>query len=234
MTLTIFNGSPRKHKSNSKILTDKFAAGYKSRINQEIVCAYLAETDKEDENINLFQRSSEVLIIFPLYVDSMPGMVKRFFEKIVLQPHTGKKRIGFIVQSGFPESIHSSYIEKYVQGFIKRLNYEYLGSVIKGGVEGIQVMPAFMTKALYADFYDLGIYFADNRRFNTRIMNKLAKPYKLSWIKRVGTRFYMTTGLINFYWNTKLKENNALHKRFDQPYLCKNLRNFSIPSSMHD
>ena len=51
-----------------------------------------------------------------------------------------KKSLVFIVQSGFPEAIHSVCIEKYLKKFTSKLNCTYLGTVIKGGVEEIQVI----------------------------------------------------------------------------------------------
>ncbi len=218
MTLTIFNGSPRKHKSNSKILTDHFIKGFKSKKNEEVNYAYLAEKDREESNIHLFQQSTVILIIFPLYVDSMPGLVKRFFEKIALLPKPGDKKVGFIIQSGFPEAVHSSYVEKYVRRFTERMGYQYLGSVIRGGVEGIQVMPKSMTKKLYGKFHKLGAWFAEHEHFEDSIAKNLASPMRLTKLGKLKTRFLMLTGLIIFYWNTNLKKNRVYHRRFAQPY----------------
>ena len=148
MKLALFNGSPRYKKSNSKILLEHFLKGY-NRINPEQVPVHYLARYKEEETYRIaFQQADAVLIIFPLYTDSMPGIVKQFFESLVASEIQPGKKIGFIVQSGFPEAVHSIYVERYLKKLTQRLKGEYLGTVIKGGVEGIQIMPPWMTKKL--------------------------------------------------------------------------------------
>jgi hypothetical protein len=160
-----------------------------------------------------------VIVIFPLYTDSMPGIVKEFFENIVRSELPPAKKIGFIVQSGFPESIHSVFIERYLEKLTgKEMKCEYLGTVIKGGVEGIQVMPPFMTRKLFGRFEDLGEYFAKNEAFSDEIQLRLRKPFKMSPVRRFLFTLINKTGLTNFYWNSNLKANNAFDKRFDRPF----------------
>jgi hypothetical protein len=126
--------------------------------------------------------------------------------------------IGFIVQSGFPESVHSMAVERYLKKLSQRLNCEYLGTVIKGGVEGMQIMPPWMTKKLFTRFRELGHYFALHNIFSPKIKEELQKPYKMSPASRAGFALFSKLGLTNFYWNSKLKENGAYAKRFDAPY----------------
>ena len=219
MKLVIFNGSPRNKKSNSKILIDHFLKGY-SRINHEDVhIQYLANLKQKEEQIEAFRNSEVVIIIFPLYTDCMPGIVKEFFESIIRINLTSSKKVGFIVQSGFPEAIHSIYIERYLEKLTKRLECEYLGTIIKGGVEGIQIMPPFMTKKLYNTFENLGENFAKNHVFQKSIIEKLRNPFKMSLVSRFWFKVFNKLGFTNFYWNSNLKKNNAYSKRFDRPLL---------------
>jgi len=178
---------------------------------------YLASTQKNSEHLQAAQEADTLLIIFPLYTDAMPGQVKFFFESLASINLKGKS-IGFIVQSGFPEAYHSIFVERYLTKLAKRLECFYLGTVIKGGVEGIQIMPASMTKKLYTNFYELGKHFAESGMFNKKIVAALRKPYRMSIIRREVFRFMIFTGLANFYWNMKLKEHKAYDKRFAQPY----------------
>jgi hypothetical protein len=148
----------------------------------------------------------------------MPGIVKEFFESIVQLEITNSKKIGFIVQSGFPEAIHSIFVERYLKKLTKRIKCEYLGTIIKGGVEGIQIMPPLMTKKLFGRFEDLGEYFAKNAAFSAEIQERLRKPFKMSLMRRFIFSLINKTGLTNFYWNSNLKRNNAFSKRFDKPF----------------
>jgi NAD(P)H-dependent FMN reductase len=218
MKLAIFNGSPRRKNSNSTILLDRFINGF-NRISDYLpTIHYVADTKLMNDNLEAFDSAEYVLIIFPLYTDCMPGVVKEFFEKICERKMYQSKKIGFIVQSGFPEIIHSVWVEKYLQKLVNRLNCDYLGTVIKGGVEGIKIMPPIMTKKLYKNFEMLGEYFANHQEFSPKIKAKLAKPYKMSYVRISFFKLFKSLGFTNFYWNMNLKKNEAFEKRYDRPY----------------
>lgn len=217
MKLVIFNGSPRYKKSNSKILTEQFLLGYNKIYSDAVPVYYLANLKRREEQTEAFLNAETVIFIFPLYTDCMPGIVKEFFERIAELKFTRSKKIGFVVQSGFPEAIHSVYVERYLNKFTERLQCEYLGTVIKGGVEGIQMMPPWMTNKLFTKFEKLGEYFAKNEVFSEEISNTLRKPFKLSKMRRVVFTAMIKTGWANFYWNSNLKKNGAFENRFDRP-----------------
>jgi len=218
MKLVIFNGSPRNKKSNSKIFIEHFLTGYNRICSEPVPIHYLANSKQKESPKEIFGNSEIVIIIFPLYTDCMPGIVMEFFESIIELKFTHAKKIGFIVQSGFPEAIHSIYIERYLKKLTKRLNCEYLGTIIKGGVEGIQIMPPSMTKKLFGRFQDLGEYFARNDAFSTEIQEILRKPFKLSLMRIILFNVIKKTGLTNLYWDSNLKKNNAFKNRFDKPF----------------
>lgn len=228
MKLVIFNGSPRNKKSNSKILIEHFLSGYNKICSEQVPIHYLANRKQKEEQKEIFRKSDIVIVIFPLYTDCMPGIVKEFFESIVQLELTNSKKIGFIIQSGFPEAIHSIFVERYLKKLTKRIKCEYLGTIIKAGVEGIQIMPPFMTKKLFGRFEDLGEYFAKNEVFSAEIQARLRKPFKMSPMRRFIFRLFSKTGLTNFYWNSNLKRNNAFNKRFDKPFEEENFNTHAI------
>ncbi|HRZ97923.1 MAG TPA: NAD(P)H-dependent oxidoreductase [Paludibacter sp.] len=216
MKLAIINGSPRYKNSNSTLLMDQFLKGFSSK--SEIAQSYLVGTENKKKALADFVESDTVLIIFPLYTDCKPGIVKEFFESLLGVENSVQKRVGFIVQSGFPESIHSEALERYLQKLTKRLGHIYLGTVIKGGVEGIKIMPPGMTKKLFGQFEKLGSYFAEFQNFDPKIMKQLRTPYKLSASRIFFFNLISKTGLTNFYWDMNLKKNNAFEQRFDKPF----------------
>jgi NAD(P)H-dependent FMN reductase len=218
MKLTIFNGSPRNKKSNSKILMEHFLEGFTKVSENEVPIHYLANTSKMDEHVKAFEDAENVIIIFPLYCDSMPGLVKEFFERIAQLEMTSSKKVGFIVQSGFPEAIHSIFIERYLKKLAERQKLIYLGTVIKGGVEGIQIMPPMMTKKLFAHFQKLGEHFAAKNEFSPEVVKRLRRPYKFSKLHLFNFKVGHKLGLVNFYWDSNLKKNNAFDIRFAKPY----------------
>ncbi len=218
MDIVIFIGSPRRKKSNSRLLAENFIKGFNSVDNTEVPLYYLADTKKTEEHKEIFEKAENVIIIFPLYTDSMPGIVKYFFETLHSEGTYENKNVGFIVQSGFPEAHHSVYLERYLKKFSQRMKFNYLGTVIKGGVEGIQIMPPNMTKKLFTAFEQLGEYFGKNRTFDNSIVEKLGKPYKLSKFRIVVFKLLQILGITNFYWNYNLKKNNAMEKSFNKPF----------------
>ncbi len=218
MKLVLFNGSPRYKKSNSALLADHFLKGYAKVHPETVEVHYLANLKKRREQVDAFANAELVIMIFPLYTDCMPAIVKEFFEQLILQKGNPEKQIGFIVQSGFPEAMHSVWLERYLDKLIGRMGYRYLGTVIRGGVEGIQIMPWWMTRKLYRQFEELGEQFARYGRFDSRISTQLGHPYKMSAIGRIGFSIFNKLGLTNFYWNSNLKKNGAWEKRFDRPY----------------
>ncbi len=220
MKLTIFNGSPRGQNSNTKILLDHFINGFMMKNGNTYDLIYLKKSEVDtDKFVKLFKESEQVLLAFPLYCDSMPAIVKAFIES--LEPLCGRQDnpgIGFIVQSGFPETIHSRYVEQFLKKLAIRLGCKYTGTVIKGGVEGIKVKPAWMTKKLFKSFHQLGETFGEKGIFDKQIILKLAKPERYSKFSLVIFRILQKIGLTNFYWDSMLKKNNAFEKRFDKPY----------------
>jgi NAD(P)H-dependent FMN reductase len=217
MSLAIFNGSPRKTQSNSTLLINYFLNGYYDNSTYNHSIHYLAFATKAREHVEAFVEADTVIIIFPLYTDAMPGQVKFFIESLEGVESKGKK-VAFIVQSGFPEAYHATFVEKYLEKLSRKMGWEYLGTLIKGGVEGIQIMPPSMTRELFSDFEKLGSYFARHQCFDPKIAAKMRTPYRFSLTRRIVFRLMMLLGLSDFYWNSKLKQHNAFDKRFDAPY----------------
>ena len=222
MKLIIFNGSPRGKKSNTEILTGHFIRGFTAPgENQEnkVNIAYLVHVNKIAEHVNRFAEAQRVILAFPLYTDAMPGIVKYFLDR--LEPLCGKKKdfeMGFIVQSGFPEAHHSRFLEKYLERLTARLGGRYLGTVVKGGVEGIQIKPPYLTKKLFRAFYRLGYHFGQTGTFHPGVVQALAKPEHLPGFTRFLYKLLAVTGIMHFYWNSQLKENHAYDQRFNKPY----------------
>ncbi|MBD3341649.1 MAG: hypothetical protein GF353_21270 [Candidatus Lokiarchaeota archaeon] len=220
MQLTLFNGSPRGRKSNTKILLNHFCDGFTANNENEFIIHYLNQAQKIDQHVEQFRNADHVIIAFPLYTDAMPGIVKHFIEG--LAPLCGRAKnpsLGFIVQSGFPEPIHSRYVERYCEKLAQRLGCRYTGTAIRGGVEGIQIQPPWMTKKLFRLFHELGVQYTAQKRMDPAILKKLAPREKMSAFRRFGFKIMLRTGIGNLYWNMQLKENGVFERRFEGAYL---------------
>ena len=220
MKLTAFNGSPRGEESTTTILLKHFLNGFITTEGNTYEMAYLNRVKDGDKFTKLFQEAERVFLAFPLYDDAMPAIVKTFIES--LEPLCGRAdnpSIGFLVQSGFPEAIHSRYVERYLEKLARRLNCKYLGTVIKGHANRIEEQPGWMTKKVFKSFYKLGKTFGETGEFDDRIVLELAKPEKLPLFQLWIFRLILKTPLANLNWDKLLKENDAYEKRFNKPYM---------------
>jgi NAD(P)H-dependent FMN reductase len=200
-------------------LLERFAAGFSETEGNTVRTIYLIHTRDTDKHVEPFSASDAVILAFPLYTDAMPGIVKTFIEALEpLCDRPDAPRFGFIVQSGFPEPVHSRAVQRYLEKLARRLGCEYLGAAVKGGVEGIQVMPPRMTQKLFNTFYQLGYEFGRTGRFSPALLNKLAPRERMSPLRLALFRVMSGIGLANYYWNQQLKKNSAFEKRFDRPH----------------
>lgn len=218
MKLLIINGSPRGVKSNSAVLINQFLDGYYSKSKYVAEQLFLVKNSDKEKVEEKIKESDTILLIFPLYCDCMPGIVLQFFEEVISKENLYGKKLGFFVQSGFPEAKHSIYVERYLEKLAKRNNSEYLGTIIKGGVEGIQVQPPSMTKKLLENFRILGEKFAETNSFDPLIKKRLLHRFEFKGASLLALKMMSATGLFNMYWNSELKKNNALKFKNAQPY----------------
>lgn len=218
MRLTVFNGSPRGRKSNTRILLDHFAAGFSAAGGGEMEVHYLKLTSQAEAQRLAFAKAEAVLFAFPLYVHAMPGQVKAFVEGLAPRDPEAQVPFASIVQQGFPETHQSAWLLPWLQRLPRRLGCAPAGIAVKGGVEGIRIMPPFMTRKLFRAFEDLGRGFAQKGRLDEASCRRLAEPARLSPLRRLSFRVTKLMGLTDYYWNKNLKEHGAFARRDDRPY----------------
>lgn len=215
-SLTLFNGSPRGKKGNTPIMLDKLLEGFGGR--GEI--HHLVFTRDLEEQVEAFRKADCVWLGFPLYTDGMPGLVKGFIE--ALEPLRGKKEnppIGFLVQSGFPEGLHSRYVERYLARLAELLKAPYLGTIVKGNGEGTRLMPDKMNRRLFENLIALGKGLAENGELDPNILRDTARPERFPRILGPIFRVFLRTKMAHRYFDTMLMENNAYDLRNARPLL---------------
>jgi NAD(P)H-dependent FMN reductase len=219
MQLAVFNGSPRGVKSNTRLLMEQMLAGYEAAGGDaDVSVHFLARTGQLAEQVAAYEAADVVILAFPLYTDSMPGITKAFIEALApVQKQPGFK-IGFLVQSGFPEAVHSAHVEAYLEKLVDRLGAEYIGTIIKGGVEGIQIQHEKMTQKLFESMRAFGKDLAETGSWDLGRIMALRTPYRFSALTAFMFRLVTLTGLTNFYWNMNLRKHDAYDRRFDRPY----------------
>ena len=209
--LVIYNGSPRRSGSNSAIILKKVVEALCDRVE----IRDLKERDRWEEWAETFKSEKHVMFFMPLYVHAMPSHVMGFIEKL----QTSKGSISFFIQSGFPESSQSHYLEAYFEQLALRLGRTYIGTAIKGGVEGLQVRPAKAQEKIMAPLVKAIENLVHEGNFNPTNIRQLARPIRFGMGMKILLKLLSKIGLINFFWDQQLKENQAYEKRFDCPYL---------------
>lgn len=211
------NGSSRGKRSNTAILLKHFTDGFMATQGNSYELAYLIRLNEHPAFVEKLRKADAAIIAFPLYTDSMPAIVKEFIETL----GAGKGNmpaLGFIIQSGYPETIHSRFVEKYCEKLARRLNARYLGTVIRGGIEGIQTKPPLLTRRIFMAFRSLGRHFGVTKEFHPIIKKKLAGRDRMSTAGLILFGILKITGISNLHWNKVLKKNGVYKCRFDRPY----------------
>ncbi len=217
--LTVFNGSPRGAKGNTPIMLREFVQGFTSVEGNSVETFDLVHQNDLDGYAQAFSEAQCVLLGFPLYTDSMPGIVKAFIDRLApLAGRAGNPPVAFLVQSGFPEALHSRYVEQYLEKLATRLGSPYLGTMVKGNGEGTRLMPDQMNRGLFTTLQGLGKGLAAGGRLDPALLRKLAVPERMPGFLMPMVRLSVAMGAANAYWNGMLKENGALDRVWDKPY----------------
>ena len=214
--LSLFNGSPRGKRGNTPIFLREIARGFGGP-NESFDLVRLKETGPM---VQAFAQAECVLFGFPLYTDSMPGIVMHFIE--ALQPlvgHKGNPPLGFVVQSGFPEGLHSRYVERYLEKLADRLDSPYLGTVVKGNGEGVRLMPDEANRSLFLDLQAIGASLASKGCFDAGAVAAIATPERYPAILGPVFQVFLRLPAAHAYFDGMLKKNDTYEQRFARPFL---------------
>lgn len=212
MKCLMFNGSPRGTASNSLVMC-KWLYQDGDAIN------HLKQVSNFNIYLNEIKSYQKIVFIYPLYVDSMPAIVKAFFEYLSEYKDVVKgKDFLFIVHSGFGEAIHSRILERYHQILKNRLDLNRVDTVISPGSEGVRLMPIQMNQKRKNRLIEFVNCFRNDQELSLELLKETAGAEIMSKKRRRRFKFFNFLGLTNIYWNRQLKQNNAYKSRYDRPY----------------
>ena len=217
--LTLFNGSPRGRKGNTPIFLDQIAGGFAGGFGGPYEVHHLVRLKDTDQMVDAFARAECAILGMPLYTDAMPAVVKHFIE--ALEPLVGRENnppLGFVVQSGFPEALHSRYLERYLEKLAARLGSPYLGTAVRGGGEGTRMMPPEANRRLFESLGALGAGLAAQGRFDPAALQRMVQPERFPAILEPVFRVFLRSKVAHSYFDNMLKENGAYEQRFARPF----------------
>lgn len=225
MKISVCNGSPRGKSSNSSVLIRWLNQGFSQDNSQQLNESrehILARVGDHPLMIDDLATANKIVIVFPLYTDAMPGIVMAFLEGMYARKgELAQKDVLFVVHSGFSEALHCVPVKGYLEGLKLRFNFKSVQVVIQGGSEGTRLMPDKIQKKKIGAYEQIAMAFKDGEALPEGAVKLLEKPYRYSPLQIVGIKLLNKTGLTNIYWNSTLKKNHAFDKRFDRPYLDK-------------
>jgi hypothetical protein len=184
MSLVIFSCSPRaKNASNTAIILKAFISGYETK-EDKAALYYLYERDKWEEYRKIFYESKEMIFAMPLFVECIPGILMEFIETLVPKVYEEaageRSSMAFILQGGFAEANQLRTGEHYLERLPKYLNCEYGGTLIKGNMFGLTLVPDASQKNMVKPFIDMGKEYGRVHRFNKEEVTAFAAPEHFS------------------------------------------------------
>lgn len=209
--LVIYGGSPRIRRSNTDLILKKVVEA----LSEKVEVRDLKQRENWEDWAKSFESDKNVLFFMPLYVHAMPSHVMQFIEKL----SASQGSIGFFVQSGFPESSQSYYLEAYFEQLALRLGRAYTGTAIKGGVESLQFRPEQGRDKMMEPMVKVIENLIDKGQFDPHDIKRLSRPVRMG--KAVGLVFNLLSkfGVVNsMMWDGLLKKNGAYEKSRDRPY----------------
>jgi hypothetical protein len=184
---------------------------------------HLARRTHFDRAVEAFAGTDVVMLGMPLYTDAMPALVKDYIEAIaprVAVATSGGKNptLAFLVQSGFPEALHSRFLERYFIKLARRLGAPYAGVIVRGGGGALEAMPDEANTKLWARLRTLGEQLARDGRFGEAELKAIVGTERFSAFTAALLSVAVKLPIVQFYWNRQLKKNGAWERRFDAPY----------------
>jgi len=222
-SLLLLNGSPRGERSNSSKMLARVAEGWMQSGGQPAEILHLANPANFARAVNAFHESNVVLLGMPLYTDAMPGLVKTYIEAIGSRAKTApssalKPALGFLVQSGFTEALHSRFVERYLEKLAQRLGVPYAGTIVRGGGGAIEEMPENANNKLWQGLCTLGEQLARDGRFSETELKAVAGIERFPRLVATLLSIAVKLHLVEFMWNSQLKKNGVWERRFAAPY----------------
>ena len=222
-SLLLLNGSPRGERSNSMKMLLRVAEGWERGGGQAPEILHLARRAGFDRAVEAFAKADVAMLGMPLYTDSMPALVKAYIEALAPRAETARAgsanpTLGFLVQSGFGEALHSRPLERYLAKLARRMGSPYAGTIVRGGGEALQMMPDEANKKLWAQLRSLGEQLARDGRFGEAELEAVAGTERFSALSAALVGLAFKLPIAQFYWTGKLKKNGAWERRFAAPY----------------
>ncbi len=174
----------------------------------------MKSAQKQQELIGLVAGFDLIILSCPLYIDSLPYPVIQFMELAAGAVKNAKDQsFVAIINSGFPESLHSDAAVEICRNFALESGFKWAGGLPIGGggaIDGkpLEKLPGFIRGVISAlDLAASSLYTGES--ISEEAIALIRKPAMPKWL-------YILAG--NFGWKSRAKKNNVKHRLKDRPY----------------
>lgn len=218
MRLLICNGSPGGRASVSELMADAIHAGFESGGGESAVL-HLAEPRDMKRAIEGFATADAVLVVAPLFTESMPALVKAFIESVA-ESTSGEKSpaLGFVIHVRYGESGAASELVRYYERLGARLGCRYLGCAVRGRSQALAGMTSEVALDVLEPLRRIGAQLARGEAFGEQEVKGLAEPVRLSARTAMLRRAWYYLPISQRQFDSQLRANGAFHRRFVRPY----------------
>ena len=221
MHLVIISGAARpRAKSNTAKIIAAFQKGYEEGGNSTEVW-FLSDHSQWAGATQAFERSDNLLIALPLYVENIPGILLEFLSGLKPKTAPGTK-LAFLLQGGFPEASQSRCCEAYLETLPDQLGCEYAGTLLKGDLFGLSLTDEKSREKMLAPFAEMGRYYAKTGYFDKPTVDQFTAP---EYMPQGQVRMYnmVFKHISRFFMSSIAKKLGCKEKLDAQPYrdCCK-------------
>ena len=125
--IMILNGSPRAPRSNSKCYAELFSKKYGRNVSY-----FAVSKNNHCELCAKMEAVSDILLVFPLYVDGIPVTLLNFLKTLETYPLKNRPTFSVLINCGFLEYQKNDIAVEMIKLFCKQNRYPF-GAVLKIG-----------------------------------------------------------------------------------------------------
>lgn len=222
----ILIGSPKAQRSASNnfasYLEDKFHM--KGVETDKIYIVRHQNPEKMEEMVNKASAYELIIMVNPLYIDSIPAITINFMEQfcvfknsMIETQNSKKQKLLAIFNSGFPEPHQNDVAVRMCENFAEQTNMEWVGGITIGmgaafesrGFEDVGVMSRNLRKGM-----DLIIdSISQNDQIPPEAVRIASKPLMPLFLAKWGMRLFGGR-----MWKVQVKDKSVIEKMYDRPY----------------
>lgn len=166
MHILIINSSPRTPSlSNTTMIINAFKKGV-IKAGATVETYNLANKKSWNDIKNAFTNNVNIVFALPLYIETLPGIMIEFLEKLTLHINQNEntsiqRQVSFILQSAFPEACQRRCCEEYLKILPEQLNSKFAGILSHGDTFNLSFVESTKLNTL-ASYELMGNLFVKN------------------------------------------------------------------------